>query len=127
MLSSKTLFFSVSLACATLLCVTLAAAQDSNTQQSSNSTLAAPMLRRVVVQHLGSFDATTLEEISSRVRQIRYRPRVATPYDQGKVDNMKKVLQRLWKERGVAVNVDSKLTQIRDTRYAILEFVVYKQ
>ena len=40
---------------------------------------------------------------------------------------MKKVLQELWKQRGVLVNVESQLTQIRDTRYTILEFLVYKQ
>ena len=127
MLSSKTLFLSASLVCATLLYASFASARDSDTQQSANSTLAAPVLRRVVVQHLGSFDATMVEEISLRVGQITYRPRVETRYDQKKVDNVKKVLQQLWKERGVAVNVDSKLTQIRDTRYAVLEFVIYKQ
>ena len=96
-------------------------------QQSSDSTLAAPVLRTVTVRHLGSFDASILKEISSRLEQLKYRPRVETPYDQKKVDNMKKVLQDLWKERGGAVNADSKLMQIRDTRYAVLEFVVYKQ
>ena len=85
------------------------------------------MLRRIVVRHLGSFDATKLEEVEELVGRVVNRPRVEAPYDQEKVDNMKKVLQELWKERGVSVNVDSQLTQVRDTRYAILEFLVYKQ
>jgi hypothetical protein len=127
MLSSKRLFFvSFGFVCATLLCPPLAAAQNANSQVEKKSDVAAPILRRVLVRHLGSFDANLLEEVDARVGQITYRPRVETPYDQDKVDNMKKVLQELWKERGVSVAVDSRLTQIRDTHYAILEFTVYK-
>jgi hypothetical protein len=127
MLSSNRHFLCAALAWATLLCASVAAAQGFNSQKLINSSVAAPVLRRVVVRHLGSFDATKLEEIEVRVGRVVNRPRVETPYDQEKVDNMKKVLQELWKERGVSVNVDSQLTQIRDTRYAMLEFLVYKQ
>jgi hypothetical protein len=127
MLSSKRLLLiSFGFICATLLCPSLAAAQNANSQAVKNSDVAPPVLRRVVVRHLGSFDANLLEEVETRVGQIVYRPRVETPYDQDKVDNMKKVLQELWKERGVSVAVGSQLTQIRDTRYAILEFTVCK-
>ena len=124
MLSSKRLLLLVALACVTLLCASLVVPQH---QQLNNSNVAAPVLRRVVVRHLGSFDATMLEEVSTRVGQIVYRPRVETPFDQDKVDIMKTALQELWKARGVSVNVDSQLSQICDSRYAILEFIVYKQ
>jgi hypothetical protein len=127
MLSSKRPFLRVALAWATLLCASVSAAQSSNSQELNNSSVAAPVLRRVVVRHLGSFNATKLEEVEERVGRVVNRPRVETPYDLDKVDNMKKVLQELWKERGVSVNLDSQLTQVRDTRYAILEFLVYKQ
>jgi hypothetical protein len=123
MLSSRHLF---ALACATFLFASVAAAQNSNSQPVKTSDAVVPLLRRVVVRHLGSFDSTMLEEVSTRVLQIVYRPRVGTPYDQHKVGYMKKVLQELWKERGVSVAVNTQLTQIRDTRYALLEFVVYK-
>jgi hypothetical protein len=125
MLSSNRLFLLLPLACETLFCASLVAGQNSNTQQLNNSNVAAPVLRRVVVRHLGSFDATMLEEVAARAGQVVYRPRVETPYDQTKLDSMQEVLQELRQERGVSVNVESKLTQIRDTRYAILEFVIY--
>ena len=125
MLSSKRLI-SFGFVCATLLCPSLAAAQNANSQAVKNSDVVVPVLRRVMVRHLGSFDATMLEEVATRIGQIVNRPRVETPYDQDRVDNMKKLLQELWKERGVSVAVDSQLTQVRDTRYAILEFTVYK-
>ena len=48
-------------------------------------------------------------------------------YDQKKVDDMKKVLEDFWRERGIAVEVRTSLTLVLAApRYAFLEFEVYK-
>ena len=102
-------------------------------QQSGSVITAAPLLRRVETKHHG-FDGATLNDAKLselEAYEVKYRqdlPTVETAYDQKKVDNMKKVLEDFWKERGIAVEVRTTVTQVaKARRYAVLEFDVYKQ
>lgn len=73
-------------------------------------------------------DAAVTKEEEYVEKHLQDRPRVETTYDQKKVDDMKKVLENFWKERGIAVEVRTTLTPVVTApRYAFLEFDVYKQ
>ena len=105
--------------------------RDTKAHDSSNPN--APLLRRVVVKHIGFTgdaalnDAIVDEEWKSIRKLPDECPRVETPYDQAKVDHMKEVLRDFWKERGITVEVRTTLTQVPNaSRYAILEFDVYR-
>ena len=121
------LFASLGVAWSMLFIPLLIAGQDASTKQPSNSSVSAPILRRVGLRNLGTFDRSTMGEIAARIDQLDDRPRVETPYNQAKVNHMKTALQQMWKEKGINVGVASKLTQICNSHAAILEFIVYKQ
>jgi hypothetical protein len=123
----RRLFASLGVALSMLFISLLIAGQDAGTQQPSNSSVSAPILCRVVLRNLGTFDHSTMGEIAARIDQLDCRPRVETPYNQAKVDHMKTALQQMWKEKGINVGVESRLTQIPNSHAAILEFIVYKQ
>jgi hypothetical protein len=61
---------------------------------------------------------------------VKERPRVESVYQQKSADDMKQALEDFWKERGIAVEVSSKLTQVMGAArrpYAVLEFQVYRK
>jgi Cytochrome oxidase complex assembly protein 1 len=88
----------------------------------------APLLRRVVVTHLGTFDGVALKKINDRLELLDNRPRSETPYDQGQVDHMKRAIVEFWSQEGTSVGVRTTLTQVPlAPRYSVLEFDVYKQ
>jgi len=65
------------------------------------------------------------------VNKLGDRPRVETAFDQNKVENMVKALEQFWKNRGIAVEVRVRVNNLTEvpngSRYAVLEFDVYKQ
>jgi hypothetical protein len=90
----------------------------------------APFIRRIVFRHDGFgdiFDPATRSEEEEYVNN-NGRLRVEEAYDPRKVDDMKKELEDFWKGRGIAVQVNTNLTQIPTApRYAILEIDVYRK
>ena len=118
------------LACALLFIPSFVEGQDSKSQKQSNAT---PLLRRIAVAPHGFDDGTMNDTVANEQEQylekhLKDRPRVETPYDQKKADEMKKVLEDFWKERGIAVEVHINLKPVpRAPRYAVLEFDEYKQ
>ena len=124
------LLLAVGLACALLFIPSFVEGQDSKSQQQSK---APPLLRRVGVGHHGFDDGTMNDTVVNEEEQylekhFKDRPRVETSYDQKKADEMKKVLEDFWKERGIAVEVRVALKPVpRAPRYAVLEFDEYKQ
>jgi hypothetical protein len=124
------LLLAVGLACALLFIPSFVEGQDAKPQQQSNST---PLLRRVVVAPHGFDDGTMNDTVVNEQEQylekhLKDRPRVETAYDHKKADEMKKVLEDFWKERGIAVEVRITLKPVpRAPRYAVLEFDEYKQ
>jgi hypothetical protein len=127
------LLLAVGLACALLFSPSFVEGQDSKSQQPSNPSVAAPLLRRVGVKPHGFDDATlndtVMNEQEEYVRKhLKDRPMVETVYNQKKADEMKKVFEDFWKERGIAVEVRTTLKPVPSApRYATLEFDVYKQ
>lgn len=125
------------LVAATVLAVTVfplkaaprTAAQVQETQAALRG--AAPMLGEVRVEYRG-FDYATLNDTTSQEQKeyqekfLKDPPRVGTPYDQEKVDEMKRVISAFWKEKGVEVEVSSTLTPVPNSRqgYARLVFNV---
>jgi len=95
---------------------------------------AAPVLRLVGVKHHGfdpTLDETMMNEEEEYVNKLGDRPRVETAFDQNKVENMVKALEQFWKNRGIAVEVRVRVNNLTEvpngSRYAVLEFDVYKQ
>ena len=127
------LFFAVGLASSLLFNPSFAEGQGSKSQQPTKPSVATPLLRGIVVRPHGFDDATlndtVLDEQKEYVnKHLKNGPTVETVYDQKKADEMKKVLEDFWKERGVTVEVRATLKQPPITpRYAILEFDIYKQ
>jgi hypothetical protein len=89
-------------------------------------------LRRVVVKHPGCItcNATILNAEKEYLRKRVDGGGVFFPFDphyeQKKVSDVKKALEGFWKERGIAVEVSTNLTQATNARpYTVLEFDVY--
>lgn len=124
------LLLAVGLACALLSIPSFVKGQDFKSQQQSNAT---PLLRRVAVKPHGFDEGTMNDTVVNDQEQylekhLKDRPRVETSYDQEKADEMKKVLEDFWKERGIVVEVRITLKPVpRAPRYAVLEFDEYKQ
>jgi len=102
-------------------------------QPNGPNNAALLLLHRVQENHHG-FDSLTCnegtmnEEDEYLKEHAKNRPKVETAYDQKKVDEMKKALGDFWKEKGIAVEVRTTLTQLpKRPRYGILEFDVSKQ
>jgi len=88
----------------------------------------APLLRRIVVKHLGEFNEAAQRELTKRLDALEGRPRVESAYDQVQVDHMKEAIEQFWGQKGIRVGVDTNLTPVeRAPRYSILEFEVYKK
>ncbi len=125
------------LAAAAILAVTVfplraaprAAAEAQETQGVPRS--AAPILRIVAVKYHG-FDGATLNDTTVREQEeylerfMKDVPRVEMPYDQKKVDEMERLIESFWKEKGVEVEVRSILTPIPNTSSARLIFDVQR-
>lgn len=91
--------------------------------------VAAPLLRSLGVKYRGFDDATlndtTVQEQKEYLEKfLQDPPRVETPYNQKKADEMARLIEAFWKEKGVEVEVGSTLTPIPDTRSARLVFNV---
>lgn len=127
------LFFAVGLASSLLFNPPSAEGQGSKSQQPSKLSVATPLLRGIAVRPHGFDDATlngtVLDEQKEYVnKHLKSGPTLETVYDQKKADEMKKALEDFWKERGVTVEVRAALKRpLLASRFAILEFDVYKQ
>jgi len=92
-------------------------------------------LRRVVVKHPGCItcnDVILNAEKEYMRKRVDERPGIFIPfdrlYDQRKVSHVKEALKDFWKERGIAVEVGTNLTQVANAQsYAVLEFDVYRK
>lgn len=101
--------------------------QDSTSHQQETL-----ILQRIEVRHHGFSDAVlknaVVNDEEMRTRQLAGRPTVETPYDEQKVDHMKRAIADFWSERGIVVEVRTTLTPSPlSPRYAMLQFDVYKQ
>jgi hypothetical protein len=92
-----------------------------------------PVLRRVILSHPGCVtcnDSILSSEEKYLNEHVKERPRVESVYQQKSVDDMKQALEDFWNERGIAIEVSSKLTQVMSAShrpYAVLEFQVYRK
>lgn len=108
----------------------MACGQESKSEQQT-SLSDVPILRRVVLSHPGCVtcnDSILASEEKYLDEHVKERPRVESVYQQKSVDDMKQALEDFWRERGIAVEVSSKLTQVTSAArrpYAVLEFQVY--
>ncbi len=106
---------------------------DAGVQEETQTALRgpAPILRILATKYHG-FDSATLNDTTVREQQeylerfTKDVPHVETPYDQKKVDEMKRLLTAFWKEKGVEVEVRSILTPIPNTRFARVIFDVQR-
>ena len=105
--------------------------QDGSSQQQKSPT-PVPGLQRVEVNyhHFGDNAPNTAAVNAAQVRlsKLLDRSKVETVYDPAIVDEMKKVLEDFWAERGVTVEVRGTLSPWpRSTDYVVLQFDVYQQ
>jgi beta-lactamase regulating signal transducer with metallopeptidase domain len=93
---------------------------------------AAPIVDRIEIKH-HDFGSAVLNDVvvnkeQARLNQLPDRLTVETPYNQAKVDAMRKVLEDFWSERGLTVEVHFiLLPSPRSPHYVILQLDVYKQ
>jgi hypothetical protein len=125
MVSSKRLLLHLAVACLTLLCPLLAAAQDSDSQQSNKSSTGL-MVRRFALHYNGSFKRVSADEITQRLTQKGLLPLVEQPYDQTKLDLVKSEIKKIYKEKGIAVSAESVLNSTSTPRYVEVFIEVYK-
>ena len=102
-----------------------------STSERQTSLSDVPILRRVVLSHPGCVtcnDSILASEEKYLNEHVTERPRVESVYRQKSVDDMKQALEDFWRERGIAVEVSSNLTQVTSAPdYAVLEFQVYRK
>jgi hypothetical protein len=102
-----------------------------STSERQTSLSDVPILRRVVLSHPGCVtcnDSILASEEKYLNEHVTERPRVESVYRQKSVDDMKQALEDFWRERGIAVEVSSNLTQVTSApHYAVLEFQVYRK
>ncbi len=127
MVSSKRFLVPLALACTTLISPPLVAAQDAGSQRSSQSKGASLMVRRFALHYNGSFKRVSPDEIGHRLTQMGLLPLVDKPYDQAKLDLIKKEIKKIYKERGIAVDAESVLNSTSSPRYVEVFIEVYKQ
>ena len=137
--SIRSLLSALALTSALVIGSSSAGGQNSKSVRQVNASGSAPLLRTIVVRHPGCLSCN--DEIISREQdylneRVKDRPTVESVYDQKKVDDMAQALEDFWKQRGIAVEVSPRLTQVcstpskaNDTNapcHAILEFNVYR-
>jgi hypothetical protein len=127
MVSSKRFLVRLALACTTLLCPPLVAAQNAGSQPSIQSGNASLMVRRFALHYNGSFKRVSPDEIGHRLTQKGLLPLVDKPYDQAKLDLIKKEIKKIYKERGIEVDAESVLNSTSSPRYIEVFIEVYKQ
>ncbi len=114
MLSSKRLLLPLTLACATLLCPSLAPAQNADSQQP-NLTSTNQVVRRWRLKYFCRpetscpVESPSFDEVDERLKQKGLLPLIERPYDQSKVDLLKCEIKEIYKENGVAVRLESYL------------------
>ena len=126
MVSSKRLLLPLALACASLLCPFLVAAQDADSQPSNKSSGTSLMIRRFALHYNGSFKRVSPDEIGQRLTQKGLLPLVEQPYDQAKLDLVKNEIKKIYKEKGIAVSAESVLNSTSTPRYVEVFIEVYK-
>jgi hypothetical protein len=129
----RSLFAVLAFGSLSLLGSSMACGQESKSERRT-SLSDVPILRRIVLSHPGCVtcnDSILASEEKYLNERVKERPRVEAFYHQKSVDDMKQALEDFWRERGIAVEVSSKLTQItsapRAPYYAALEFQVYRK
>jgi hypothetical protein len=126
MVSSKRLLFLSAVACLTLSCPLLAAAQDTDSQLSNKSSGTGLMVRRFALHYNGSFKRVSPEEITQRLTQKGLLPLVEQPYDQAKLDLVKNEIKKIYREKGIAISAESVLNSTSTPRYVEVFIEVYK-
>ena len=106
-------------------------AQNSKSDYQASISDSVVVLRHIAVKHPGCVscnDAILGAEEEYVRRHVKGRPTVESFYYQKNVDDVKEALENFWKERGIAVEVTTNLTQFADaSRYVALEFRVYRK
>jgi hypothetical protein len=126
MVSAKRLLLRLALACMTLSCPLLVAAQDADSQQPSKSSSTGLMVRRFALHYNGTFKRVSPDEIGQRLTQKGLLPLVEQPYDQAKLDLIKIEIKKIYKEKGIAVCAESVLNATSTPRYVEVFIEVYK-
>jgi hypothetical protein len=126
MVSSKRLLLLLAVACLTLSCPLLVAAQDADSQQSNKSSSTGLMVRRFALHYNGSFKRVSPDEITQRLTQKGLLPLVEQPYDQTKLDLVKIEIKKIYKEKGIAVSAESVLNSTSTPRYVEVFIEVFK-
>ena len=127
MVSSKRLPVPLlALACTTLLCPLLVAAQDDGAQKSNKSSSTSLMVRRFSLHYNGSFKRVSPDEIGQRLAEKGLLPLVEQPYDQAKLNLVKNEIKKIYKEKGIAVGAESVLNSTNTPRYVEVFIEVYK-
>jgi hypothetical protein len=129
MCSGRSLFLFVGSAFTIVLGASFGNAQALKSNYETKFSDSDILLRRVVVRHPGCITCndTILNAEQEYVRKrVNDRPGVFLRLgDPQKVSDVKKALEDFWKERGIAVEVGTNLTQVTNApRYAVLEFDV---
>jgi hypothetical protein len=120
------LLLPLAFACIALICPSLAAAQDADSQQSSKSSTTSLMVRRFVLHYNGSFKKISPDEIGQRLYQKGLLPVVEQPYDQTRLDLIKNEIKKIYKEKGISVSTESVLNSTSTPRYVEVFIEVYK-
>jgi hypothetical protein len=126
MVSSKRLLVPLALACTTVLCPVLVGAQDDGAQKSDKSSSTSLMVRRFSLHYNGSFKRVSPDEIGQRLTEKGLLPLVEQPYDQAKLNLVKSEIKKIYKEKGIAVDVESVLTSTNTPRYVEVFIEIYK-
>jgi hypothetical protein len=134
MFSYRSLFAVLAFGGLLSLAPSMACAQESKSERQT-SLSDVPILQRVALSHPGCVtcnDSILANEEKYLNEHLKERPRVESVYQQKSVDDMKQALEDFWRERGIAVEVSSKLTQVttcapRAPHYAALEIQVYRK
>jgi hypothetical protein len=126
MVSSKRLFLLSAVVCLTLSCPLLAAAQDTDSQQSNKNSSTGLMVRRFALHYNGSFKRVSADEITQRLTQKGLLPLDEQPYDQTKLDLVKSEIKKIYKEKGIAVSAESVLNATSTPRYVEVFIEVFK-
>ena len=127
MLSSKRfLLISLGLACITLLCPSLAETQNGDSQWP-NQIGTSLRVRRFRFKVLSSVDKPSCDEVYERLKQKGFLPLVEKPYDQAKVALIKEEVREIYRQNGIAVDVESSLRPTSSPRAVEIFIDVHKQ
>ena len=85
------------------------------------------MVGRFALHYNGSFKRVSPDEIGHRLTEKGLFPLVEKPYDQAKLDLIKKEIKKIYKERGITVEAESVLNSTSSPRYVEVFIEVYKQ